>query len=188
MRIKFTLQNSTKCAFTLIEMMLALGISSMIAASVIGVMINVFWIYQDTSADFYLTQFGRITREKLLRGDDGKFGMREAYWSSFSASDSSVTYSTDNDTEDPYASNDTTDSVLDITGHLPASFGGSLPKDMIMAELSIEDEKVETSNAPTFKKVYQEQRGVNIYTLLKLVISGKTYLAEQKIGATIIND
>jgi len=178
----------TKRRFTLIEMMVALGISSMIVASVVGVMVNVFWIYQDTTADFYLTQFGRIAREKMLRGENAKFGMREASWESFDNTAATVKYKTDDDTSDPYTSGNTATSLFQIENQLPANFGGIDAGDMIMADLTIEQQKIETSDDDTFYKIYKEQRGVNVYTLLKLVISGKSYLAEHKIGATIIND
>lgn len=187
-KTSFKPQSFVKRGFTLVEMMLALGISSMIAASVIGVMINVYWIYQDTTADFYLTQFGRIAREKMLRGEAAKFGMREAYWSSFNNSESTVSYATDNDTADPYTSGDTANSLFEIVDQLPANFGGTSAGNMIKADLTIEQQRIETSDDDTFYKIYKEQRGVNVYTLLKLVISGKSYLAEHKIGATIIND
>ena len=191
MKIKCNVATNRKIrrrGFTLIELMLAMGISSMIAASVIGVMINVIWIYQDTTADFYLTQFGRIAREKMLRGQDAKYGMREANWSSFDNGVASVGYSTDDDSADPFSAGVTADTLFTITDQLSASFGGDIAENMINADLSIEQQKVETSDDSTFNKIYQEQRGVNIYTLLKIVISGKTYLAEHKIGATIIND
>jgi len=182
------LQRFTKRRFTLIETMVALGISSLMVASVIGVMVNVFWIYQDTTADFYLTQFGRIAREKMLRGENAKFGMREASWGSFDNTASTVKYKTDDDTADPYTSGTTADSLFEIVDQLPANFGGVDAGDMIMADLTIEQQKIETSDDDTFYKIYKEQRGINVYTLLKLVISGKSYLAEHKIGATIIND
>lgn len=179
---------SLKHRFTLVEMMLAFAIASMMAGGVLGVMINVFWMYQDTTADYYLTQFGRIAREKMLRGADAKYGLREAYWSSFDNTANSVSYTTDDDSADPLDSTNTANSLFTIEDQLPASFGGASAEDMIKADLTIEQQKIETSDDDTYYKIYQEQRGVNIYTLLKLVISGKTYLAEQKIGATIIND
>ena len=125
--LTFGKQKTVIHRFTLIEMMTAIGISSFIAAATLGVMRNVFWIYQDTTADFYLTQFGRIAREKMLRGDDAKFGLREAYWSSLDSQGDNVNYTTDNDSDDPLNSTNTADSQFEIVDKLNADDRSASP-------------------------------------------------------------
>ena len=80
--------NTRNKGFTLVEIMIALTISVVILGAVITILIQTLWIWRDGTSWMYLTEQTRLVREKMLRGLDGKYGLRQASASNYSVSSS----------------------------------------------------------------------------------------------------
>ena len=64
--------------FTLVEILIAAGVMSLVLASLMSVYLFAYRMYQQSSALLHLDQQFRIAREKILGGIDGKYGVMEA--------------------------------------------------------------------------------------------------------------
>jgi prepilin-type N-terminal cleavage/methylation domain-containing protein len=69
--------NADRAGFTLTEVLISLGVGSLVLATVATMFVSTFHLWRHLSADLYLTGQARMIRERLLRGPDGRHGMRE---------------------------------------------------------------------------------------------------------------
>ncbi len=78
--------NGLKCkkGFTVAELMISLSIGMVISSAALYLMIQAFNGAEAMVRDYYLTLYGRILREKLVRAVDGRNGLRVAMWDTFS--------------------------------------------------------------------------------------------------------
>jgi len=72
-----------KKGFTVAELMVSLSIGLLILSAALYLMIQAFNGADAMIRDYYLTLYGRILREKLVRSVDGHNGLRVAMWESF---------------------------------------------------------------------------------------------------------
>ncbi len=66
-------------SFTLVEVLLALVIASMVFAILYTMLGRPLGLWQEAMAKWHLNSQVRLVREKMLRGIDGRYGLREAY-------------------------------------------------------------------------------------------------------------
>lgn len=66
-------------SFTLVEVMLALIIASLVFAMLYAMLGRPMGLWQEAMAKWHLNSQVRLVREKMLRGIDGRYGLREAY-------------------------------------------------------------------------------------------------------------
>jgi len=64
--------------FTLIEVMIALSVSVLVLGGTAMVMVQMVRLWRDATAQWELAQQARVARERVLRGLDGCYGIREA--------------------------------------------------------------------------------------------------------------
>ncbi|MBU1735217.1 MAG: hypothetical protein KJ692_08275 [Verrucomicrobia bacterium] len=65
-------------AFTLSEVLVAAALSSMILAIFLTLLVKTLGVWRDGMARLQLSEHSRITRERILHGLDGQFGLRHA--------------------------------------------------------------------------------------------------------------
>ena len=73
----------SKKGFTLAEVMVSLTIGLLILSASLYLMIQAFNGSETMIRDYYLTLYGRILRERLVRAVNGRNGLRVAMWQSF---------------------------------------------------------------------------------------------------------
>ncbi len=73
----------SKKGFTVSELMISLSIGLLISSAALYLMIQAFNGAEAMVRDYYLTLYGRILREKLVRSVEGRNGLRVSMWDSF---------------------------------------------------------------------------------------------------------
>ena len=64
--------------FTLLELLVATALSLLVMAMVMTVFVGTLGMWRDGMARLQLSQQSRLVREKMLRGIDGQYGLRQA--------------------------------------------------------------------------------------------------------------
>ena len=65
-------------AFTLTELLVAAALSSLILAMFLTLLVKTLGVWRDGMARLQLSEHSRVTRERILHGLDGQFGLRHA--------------------------------------------------------------------------------------------------------------
>ncbi len=71
-------QSGNAAAFTLSEVLVAAALSSLILAMFLALLVKTLGIWREGMARLQLSEQSRITRERILHGLDGRFGLRHA--------------------------------------------------------------------------------------------------------------
>lgn len=174
--------------FTLVEMMFAAAATLLLLATVMAVLLFPYRAWGGLVANFYLDHRIRIVREQILRGIDGKYGLRAASLSSIQIQPGKTTQvewvDFDVDDNDIPTPDDTTDDVtcrvlvtpgLGLAARtLPAS---GRPKSMLGHNVKVQK-----------FDVTQKDRMLSIVLALSTQWGGKTYTREQNFDVYIRND
>lgn len=66
-----------KAGFTLAEMMVSLSIGLVVLGTTASLLVQIYWSWRDGIAMWYLSQEARVARERIVRGIEGSYGVRE---------------------------------------------------------------------------------------------------------------
>ena len=67
-----------RSGFTLVEILIAMSVSVIVLGAMMILLVQSFRIWRDGTSWMYLTVQSRLAREKVLRGLDGQYGLRQA--------------------------------------------------------------------------------------------------------------
>ena len=174
--------------FTLVELLIATTATMLLMTTVLAVLLFPYRAWGATVANFYLDHRIRIVRERILRGIEGKYGLRAASLSSIEIQPGETTQVEwvdfdvdDNDTPTPDDTND------DVTCRVVVTPGLGLAARTLPGS-----GKPESMLRPTMKvskfEVTQEDREITVVLALSTEWGGKTYTREQSFHVHIRND
>jgi hypothetical protein len=86
-------QQYNTAAFTLSEVLVAAALSSLVLAMFLTLLVKSLGIWRDGMARLHLSEHSRITRERILHGLDGQFGLRHASRARVIYSTNQITFS-----------------------------------------------------------------------------------------------
>ncbi len=106
---------SRKQSFTLVEVMVALSISSIVFAMIFTVVLNLYAISRDGAIDYKMTEYGHLIRQKVLRS----YGLRQAFYDDMNVNETSMSFnvvSSEEDWPDTSPTDKTTTIALNESG------------------------------------------------------------------------
>jgi len=174
--------------FTMVELVFATVTTTLLSATILAVLLLPYRAWGEAVANFYLDHRIRIVRERILRGIDGKYGLRAASLGSIEIQPGETTQVEwvdfdidDNDTPTPDDPNDdVTCRVLVTPGQGLAARtlpGSGQPQSMLRPTIKVDK-----------FTVTQDNRKLTVVLALSTKWAGKTYTREQSFDVHIRND
>ena len=175
------MRTKSKSGFTLAEMLISLPIGVIVLGTVATMLVQVYKSWRDGVAMWYLSQEARIARERILRGIEGSYGVREGSYETVSIQGGSSPHveRLDFDDEGIKCRIQTNPGLGMSEKALAGGTGSGTPGSMLHD--SINDEYLLfTLNSST--------RTLVTDLTLSLEMGGKTYVHTQRISTYMLND
>lgn len=171
-----------KHRLTLVEVMIAVAVSSIAMAMILTVVLNLYAVFRDGTVDYKMVEYGHLVRQKVLRS----YGLRQAFWGSMEAGDSNLAFNVvASDTEWP--------EIEEITNKTSLTFNASgkslsvvsdlnSDTELAMMGIKIRDIKFDKQSADPANELSVNK--MIVYVLFEKEENGKLYVREEVINAT----
>jgi len=157
-------------AFTLSEVLVAAALSALVLAMFMTLLVKSLGLWRDGMARLQLSEHSRITRERILHGINGQFGLRHA-------SRANVIYSTNQIAFSEIATAVTNNFVLFLNVIQPAAYSDAAGLHRLIQGRTFVDQASITNNGNI----------LNIDLSLAMTNGGKKYTQPQQIQVYMLN-
>ena len=158
-------------AFTLSEILVAAALSTLVLAMFLTALVKSLGIWRDGTARLQLSEHSRVTRERVLHGLDGQFGLRHASRAQVICATNQITFSEISTT----ASNAFT---LLLNANQPAAYADAVGQYRLIKSRTFVDQ-VNITNAGNI---------LNIDLTLAMTNGWKKYTQPQRIRVYLLNE
>ena len=158
-------------AFTLSEVLVAAALSSLVLAMFLTLLVKSLGVWRDGTARLQLSEHSRITRERVLHGLDGQFGLRHA-------SRAQVIYSTNQIAFSEVTTNATNAFALLLNAKQPASYSNAISQYRLIQSRTFVDQVSIATNGNI----------LNINLTLAMTNGWKKYTQPQQIRVYLLNE
>lgn len=164
-------QNYNTAAFTLSEVLVAAALSSLILAMFLTLLVKTLEIWREGIAHMQLSEHSRITRERILHGINGQFGLRHA-------SRTQVIYSTNQVAFSEVTPNNTNAFTLLLNVNQPAAY----------SEAGVQYRLIQHSTFVDQVSITNDENILNIDLTLAITNGWKKYTQSQQIRVYLLNE
>ena len=158
-------------AFTLSEVLVAAALSSLILTMFLTLLVKTLEIWRDGMAHLQLSEHSRITRERILHGINGQFGLRHA-------SRTQVIYSTNQITFSEVTPNNTNAFALLLNVNQPAAYSEAGGQYRLIQHRMFVDQV----------SITNDENILNIDLTLAMTNGWKKYTQPQQIRVYLLNE
>jgi len=162
-------QPSNAAAFTLSEVLVAAALSGLVLAMFLTLLVKSLGIWRDGTARLQLSEHSRVTRERVLHGLDGQFGLRHASRAQLSYTTNQISFS------DVSASNAFT---LLLNTNQPAAYSNNVGQRRLIQSRTFVDQVSIATNGNI----------VSINLTLAMTNGWKKYTQPQQIRVYLLNE
>ena len=164
-------QRHTTAAFTLSEVLVAAALSSLILAMFLTLLVKTLGVWRDGMARLQLSEHSRVTRERVLRGLDGQFGLRYA-------GRAQLSYTTNQIAFREVSTNATNAFTLLLNANQPAAYSNAAGQRRLIQSRTFVDQVSIATNGNI----------LNIDLVLALTNGWKKYTQPQRIRTYMLNE
>lgn len=164
-------QPSNTAAFTLSELLVAAALSSMILAIFLTLLVKTLGVWRDGTARLQLSEHSRVTRERILHGLDGQFGLRHA-------SRAQVIYATNQITFSEISATGSNAFILLLNANQPATYSDAVGQYRLIKSRTFVNQVSITNNGNI----------LNIDLTLAMTNGWKKYTQPQQIRVYLLNE
>ena len=164
-------QNYNTAAFTLSEVLVAAALSSLILAMFLTLLVKTLEIWREGIAHMQLSEHSRITRERILHGINGQFGLRHA-------SRAQTIYSTNQITFSEVTTNTTNTLSIFLNANQPAAY----------SEAGVQYRLIQHSTFVDQVSITNDENILNIDLTLAMTNGWKKYTQPQQIRVYLVNE
>ena len=158
-------------AFTLSEVLVAAALSSLILTMFLTLLVKTLEIWRDGMAHLQLSEHSRITRERILHGINGQFGLRHA-------SRTQVIYSTNQITFSEVTPNNTNAFALLLNVNQPAAYSEAGGQYRLIQHRTFVDQV----------RITNDENILNIDLTLAMTNGWQKYTQPQQIRVYLLNE
>ena len=172
---------NSKAGHTLVELLFSVIIGVMVMGTVATVLVQIQWSWRDGVAMWYLSQEGRIARERILRGIEGSYGVREGSFNTvfIQPGSSPQVERLEFDDEGIKCRVQTNPGLGMNQRALAGGTGNGTPLPLLQA--SINDDSLDFV-------LVNSNRTLRTDITLSLQMGGKTYVHTQRVSTYMLND
>ena len=164
-------QSYTNAAFTLSEVLVATALSGLILAMFLTLLVKTLGVWRDGMAHLQLSEHSRITRERILHGINGQFGLRHA-------SRAQVIYYTNQIAFSEVSATVTNAFTLLFNANQPVAYSNAAGQHSLIQSRTFVDQVNITTNGYF----------VNIDLIMAMTNGWKKYTQSQQIRVYLLNE